>query len=108
MPFEKIKQSNRKKNVIDSGYDPRCPKPYYKNHLLVGYGCSICDIPPAEPPSDPESDDETEYQPYLPNKVYKNFEILCDHLLDHHNLIIADNHKKFMASHLVHPPTHPK
>ena len=100
MPFEPIKTNNKKKNIIESGYDPRCPKPCYNDrpHYMIGYGCSICDVPPEEPPSDPESDDETVYQPYKPKKVYKNMETLCNHLSEKHNLTIDDKHKNFMSN----------
>ena len=76
MPFERLKQSNKKKNIIESLYDPRCPKPCFSDvrpFYIIGYGCSICD----SPPEDPESDDETEYKPYKPKKIYKTLENLC-------------------------------
>ena len=102
MPFKKIKQSNKKKNIIESPYDPRCPAPCWndKPHYMLGYGCSICEVPPIDPPSDPESDDETVYQPYKPQKIYKNVDILRTHLLEKHNLQLADDQINLMSKNL--------
>lgn len=97
MPFPKPKISGHKtkelEKTISSGYDSRSPSPAYTG----GYGCGICDPPPAycDPITIPCGCKEPcmTNNNYLPKKTYKTIKSLQEHLWTHGLLLSSDYSK---------------
>jgi hypothetical protein len=90
-------KKNKKENIIPDTYDIRFPHPVFSSNkkTIIGYGCTICEVPPMYCPSFDAGiectcdccDMKTDYKP---KKIYKNIKTLLEHYGNRsHNLSLT-------------------